>query len=115
MEHFLSLVTSNGVTGLVTGLTVLIAVFGLNYAGVAVTKGQKQSANVVLSLLLAGVNLLNPSAPDVVVAGIASVGSALAYEFIRHLGKQAEIRKNEAKAQEKPVLTPPSAGNPTGR
>lgn len=83
MEVFLELVKSNGVQGLFVGFAVLVLVFGLNKSGVVITQGQKQSANVVLSLLLAGVSLLDPSQADVVTATIASLGSAVAYELIR--------------------------------
>lgn len=103
MSEFLSLVQDNGVLGLVLGLVVLILVYGLSYGDVVVTKGQKQSANVILSILLAGVSLLNPENKDVIVASIASIFSALAYEFIRMLGakqKQA-AEKKAAEAAEK--------------
>jgi hypothetical protein len=97
MSELLSLVQENGVLGLVCGLFVLLTVYGLNYFGVVVTKGQKQSANVVLSILIAGLSLLNPENAEVIVAAIASVGSALMYEFIRFVGKQYEARKATAK------------------
>lgn len=93
MSDFLSLVQTNGVLGLVIGLVVLMTVYALSYGGVVVTKGQKQSANVTLSILLAGVSLFNPENADVIVASIASIGSALAYEFIKFLGSKAEERK----------------------
>ena len=83
MEIFLELVKANGVQGLYIGSGVLLVVFGLNKSGVVVTKGQKQLANVALSLLLAGVSLTDPSQADAVVAAVASVGSAVAYELIR--------------------------------
>lgn len=83
MEVFLELVKANGSQGLFVGFAVLVLVFGLNKSGVVVTKGQKQSANIVLSLLLAGVSLIDPSQGDVVTAAIASLGSAVAYELIR--------------------------------
>lgn len=83
METFLELVSNNGLQGLFIGFAVLLLVFGLNKSGVVVSKGQKQSANVVLSLLLAGVSLLDPSQGDVVTATIASLGSSVAYEIIR--------------------------------
>ena len=89
MSEFLSLVQANGVLGLLMGLVVLIVVYALSAGGVVVTSGQKQSANVVLSLLLAGVSLLNPQTPDVIVASIASVGSALVYELIKYFGRKA--------------------------
>ena len=85
MEIFLELVKANGVQGLFIGFAVLLAVFGLNKSGVVVTKEQKQLANVSLSILLAGVSLLDPSQADVVVATVASLGSAVAYELIRWL------------------------------
>ena len=83
MEFFLELVKANGVQGLFIGFAVLLFVFGLNKSGVVVTKGQKQLANVALSLLLAGVSLTDPSQADAVVAAVASLGSAVAYELIR--------------------------------
>ena len=83
MEIFLELVKANGVQGLYIGFGVLLVVFGLNKSGVVVTKGQKQLANVALSLLLAGVSLTHPSQADAVVAAVASVGSSVAYELSR--------------------------------
>lgn len=85
MEVFLELVKANGSQGLFVGFAVLVLVFGLNKSGVVVTKGQKQTANIVLSLLLAGVSLVDPAQGDVVAASIASLGSAVAYELIRLL------------------------------
>lgn len=85
MEMFLELVKANGLQGLFVGFAVLLIVFGLNKSGVVVTKGQKQFANVALSILLAGVSLLDPSQADVVTAAVASLGSAVAYELIRWL------------------------------
>lgn len=89
MSDFLSLVQANGVLGLVTGLIVLVGVYALSLSGVVATGPQKQAANVVLSILLAGVSLLNPQAPDVLVGAIASIGSAVAYECIRFLTAKA--------------------------
>lgn len=97
MSEFITLVTQNGVTGLVTGLFVLLFVFGLSYGQLTVTGGQKRAANVILSIFLSGVSLVNPENPDVVVAAIASVSSALAYEFIIFIGTQARRKKAEAK------------------
>lgn len=98
MSDFIQLVQANGVLGLIVGLFVLVIVYGLSKGGVVVTGGQKQAANVVLSILLAGLSLLNPEGADVIVAAIASIGSALVYEFIKYLGKQAEA-KSKAKAK----------------
>jgi len=98
MPDFIQLVQANGVLGLIVGLIVLLIVFGLTKGGVVVTKGQKQTANVILSILLAGLSLLNPEQSDVIVAAIASIGSALVYDGIKYLGKQAEAK---AKAENK--------------
>jgi len=83
MEAFLELVKANGVEGLFLGFAVLLIVFGLNKSGVVISGEHKRFANIVLSLLLAGVSLLDPSQGDVVQAAIASLGSAVAYELIR--------------------------------
>lgn len=99
MSDFVQLVQANGPLGLLVGLLVLVAVFLLAQGGVVVTKTQKQSANVILSILLAGLQLLNPQSQDVIVALIASVGSALVYEFLRWAGKKYS---NTAKAKAKP-------------
>lgn len=89
MSEFITLVQANGVLGLLVGLFVLVLVFGLSKGGVIVTGKQKQAANVVLSLLLAGVSLVNPQNADVIVAAIASIASALVYELIKYLGAKA--------------------------
>ena len=88
MDAFLSIVQGSGIHGLIIGFLVLVSVFALNKSGVVFTGGQKQLANVVLSLLLSGVNLLDPSFNSVIVATIASLGSALAYEGIRWLASK---------------------------
>lgn len=88
MSDFLTVVQGAGVPGLITGLVVLLAVFGLSYGGVVVTGDQKRVANIVLSILLSGVSLLNPSSTEVVTAGIASLASALVYEFVRFLASK---------------------------
>jgi hypothetical protein len=93
LEKFIELVQVNGVLGLIVGLIVLVTVFLLSRGGVIVTQGQKQSANVVMSILLAGLSLVNPESSDVVVAAIASIGSALVYEGIRYIGKKTSKAK----------------------
>lgn len=85
MDAFIEIVKAGGNEGLIVGVAVLVLVFGLNKSGVVVSKGQKQTANIVLSILLAGVGLLDPSLQDVIAASLASLGSALAYEGIRWL------------------------------
>ena len=83
MEVFLELVKANGSQGLFVGFAVLVLVLGLNKSGVVITGEQKRFANIVLSLLLAGVSLVDPAQGNVVAAAIASLGSAVAYELIR--------------------------------
>ena len=83
MEGFVALVLASGPAGLISGLGVLVAVFLLARGGVVASGAQKQAANVVLSILLSGVSLLDPQPEAAVTAAIASVGSALAYEFLR--------------------------------
>lgn len=93
MENFLNLVQGNGVEGLVVGFLVLVIVYLLSAGNVVVSGGQKRLANVILSILLAGLSLTNPKEADVIVSAIASVGSALTFEFIQFLAKkQAELK-----------------------
>lgn len=96
MSDFITLVTSNGLTGLIVGLAVLVAVYGMSAANITVTGNQKRIANVVLSILISGVSLVNPESADVVVGAIATVSSALVYEFIQYL-----LAKKNAKAEAK--------------
>jgi len=88
MENFLQLIQANGVAGLITGVVVLVIVYALSAGNVAVSGNAKRLANVVLSILLSGVSLLDPQQGEVVEAALASVLSALAYEFIQFLMKQ---------------------------
>lgn len=88
MNEFVNLVLSNGVEGLVAGLVVLLAVYSLSFSGVVVTGDQKRVANVVLSILLAGVSIVNPESQDVIVTAIASISSALLYEIIRYFASR---------------------------
>ena len=71
---------------------MLLTVYALNAGNVIVTGGQKRSANVILSILLRGV-LLNPESADVVVASIASISSALIYEFVNYLLAKRQAQK----------------------
>lgn len=93
MSEFLTLVTSNGLEGLAVGLVVLLTVLAMSFGNVVVTGNQKRVANLVLSILIAGVSLLNPESADVVTGAIASVSSALLYEFITFLAKKNADRK----------------------
>ena len=97
MSEFLALVTSNGLEGLFVGFLVLLVVYALSAGNVVISGNQKRLANVVLSILLAGVSLVNPESSEVVVGAIASVASALLYEFIQFLAKKQAERKATAK------------------
>ena len=102
MSDFISLVQANGVLGLIVGFVVLVLVFGLSKGGVVVTGPQKQAANVILSILLSGLSILNPENKDALVAAIASIGSALVYELIKYIGSKAQASiKARAKAKAK--------------
>jgi len=93
MSEFITLVTSNGIEGLIVGLIVLVAVYLFSYGDLLVSGNQKRVANVVLSILLSGVSLFNPESPEVVTGAIASISSALLYEFITYLAKKRSERK----------------------
>lgn len=98
MENFLALVTSNGIEGFMVGLIVLVVVFALSASNVVVSGDQKRVANMTLSILLAGVSIVNPQDSQVIVSAIASISSALMFEFIQFLyRKQAERKLSPAK------------------
>lgn len=96
MEHFLSLVTTNGIEGLFVGLFVLVIVFALSAGNVVVSGNQKRVANLTLSILLAGVSLINPQDSQVIVSAIASISSALTFEFIQFLARKNAERKQQS-------------------
>jgi len=99
MSEFLDLVTSNGIEGLLVGLAVLVIVYLLGTGNVVVSGNQKRLANVVFSILLSGVSLVNPSDPEVLVSAIAMISSSLLYEGITLIAKkQAERKAAAAKA-----------------
>lgn len=93
MSQFLNLVLHNGPEGLGTGLLVLVIVYFMSAGNVVVTGNQKRVANIVLGILLSGVSLVNPSSPDVLVAAIATVSSALVYEGVTLIAKKQADRK----------------------
>lgn len=92
MENFLQLIQANGIEGLVTGAAVLLLVYALSAGNVAVSGNAKRLANVVLSILLSGLSLLDPGQNEAVEAALASVLSALAYEFIQFLMRQRKAK-----------------------
>lgn len=87
MEAFLELVKNNGIEGLVVGLFVLGALYVASKSGLAVTHKDKVLGNLILAALGSGLSLQGNTSDEVLVAAIASLGSALAYEGIRYLGK----------------------------
>lgn len=93
MQDFLSTVQQAGLPGLWTGIVVLVIVFALSYLGVIVTGDQKRTANVIASILLAGVNLLNPQDISVITAAIASILSALIYELVKFSADKLSVNK----------------------
>lgn len=92
MENFLQLIQANGIEGLVTGAAVLVLVYALSAGNVAVSGNAKRLANVVLSIMLSGLSLLDPGQNEAVEAALASVLSALAYEFIQFLMRQRKAK-----------------------
>lgn len=91
--EFVSLATQYGWQGVLFALVVLALVYFARINGLVVDGNGARIANVVLSAILTGLNPLDPSAPDAIVAVIASLGSALLYELIRW----ANSRLNPAK------------------
>lgn len=92
MENFLQLIQANGIEGLVTGAAVLVLVYALSAGNVAVSGNAKRLANVVLSIMLSGLSLLDPGQNEAIEAALASVLSALAYEFIQFLMRQRKAK-----------------------
>lgn len=89
-DQFVSIASSFGWQGLSLAIIVLVLVYVARINGLVVNGANARIANVVLSAILSGLNPLDPSAEQAIVAVIASLGSALLYEFIRFAQKKLE-------------------------
>lgn len=89
LDQFVQLIQNSGPLGLAVGAIVLVAVYALTASKVVVTTEQKQAANVVLSLLLAGISLYGENSEAALAAVIASVASSLV-----HLGLKWLLRSS---------------------
>lgn len=89
-DQFVSLAGSFGWQGLAFAVVVLVLVYIARINGLVVNGSNARIANVVLSAILSGLNPLDPDVEKAIVAVIASLGSALLYEFIRFAQKKLE-------------------------
>lgn len=94
-QELIALASEFGVQGLALALLVLALVYLARVNGLVVDGKWARVANVVLSSILAGLNPLDPSAPEALVAVIASLGSALLYEFIQFASKKLQDQKKQ--------------------
>lgn len=92
MEKILSIISSNGIEAIIAALFVLLAVYAFNRVGVIVSGEQKRLANVILSILIVGVDLLNAPIDDVFVAAFASIVSALIYNALHEWQKNNALK-----------------------
>ena len=89
-DQFVSLASQYGWQGLAAALGVLVLVYLCRINGLVISGANARIANIVLSAIISGLNPLDPEASHVLVAVIASLGSALLYEFIRFAQKKLE-------------------------
>jgi hypothetical protein len=92
-DQFISLAGEFGWQGLALAVIVLALVYIARINGLVIDGKWARVANVVLSTILSGLDPFNPQAPEALVAVIASLGSALLYEFIRFASKKLEEQK----------------------
>lgn len=93
-EQFIGLAAEYGWQGMLFALVVLVLVYVARINGLVVNGNWARVANVVLAAILTGLNPLEPDAEKAIVAVIASLGSALLYEFIQFATKKlAEAKK----------------------
>ncbi len=92
-SEFVNLAGEFGVQGLALAVIVLCLIYVARVNGLVVDGKWARVANVLLSTILSGLNPLNAEAPEALVAVIASLGSALLYEFIQFASKKLEQEK----------------------
>ncbi|APU89237.1 MAG: hypothetical protein DYG85_06375 [Chloroflexi bacterium CFX1] len=93
-EQFIGLAAEYGWQGMLFALVVLVLVYVARINGLVVNGNWARVANVVLAAILTGLNPLESDAEKAIVAVIASLGSALLYEFIQFATKKlAEAKK----------------------
>lgn len=95
-SEFVNLAGEFGVQGLGLAVIVLTLIYVARVNGLVVDGKWARVANVVLSTILSGLNPLNAEAPEALVAVIASLGSALLYEFIQFASKKLADQKHPA-------------------
>lgn len=91
--EFVGLAKEFGSTGLMLALVIFVLVYVARMNGLVVNGKWARVANIVLSSVLSGLDPLNPQAEEALVAVIASLGSALLYEFIQFASKKMEEQK----------------------
>lgn len=96
-DQFVALAGEFGWQGLALAVIVLALVYVGRVNGLVINGQWARVANVVLSTILSGLDPLNPQAPEALVAVIASLGSALLYEFIQFASKQMAEKKAKPK------------------
>ena len=84
-EEFVSFFIGFGWEGIVTGLAILLGVYGLRKAGLVATGNQARAANLVLSAVLYGLTSTND--PDAaLMAGVSSLIAAFSYNLLELTG-----------------------------
>ena len=82
-ELIVSIAQQYGAFGLGAGLLVLIGVFVAKRSGLVVNGDQARIANVLLAVILAGLDPSNADSLNLITAAIASLASALAFELLK--------------------------------
>lgn len=98
---FLKLAGEFGVQGLLFALVVFVLVYVARMNGLVIDGKWARFANVVLATVLTGLDPLQPQMEESIVAVIASLGSALLYEFIQFATKKLAEQKQKSAASAK--------------
>lgn len=88
IQQLLEALLQAGIPGIVLALVVLVAVFLLKRGGVVVTSNMARLANVILAVILSGLDPAHPETGQALIAAIASIVSALIYELLKLLQKK---------------------------
>ena len=91
LQDMLDALLAAGLPGIVLALVILVAVFLLKRGGVVVNGNMARLANVVLAVILSGLDPTNPNMETSFIAAIGTVVSALLFELVKFIGVKSNL------------------------